>query len=261
MARWKRGLISFVVTIAIVLVVVLIPSQASALNIAISGPITADKPSVLCLTATLTFQAGELIPISNLEALISGATAVTIEFDPDGNVINVTGDLDASHVGASISRMEDYSYGYGYRTGYQSGYGYDFGYGYGYYAADTVVRYVICINTKYLTPGDHDVQVRVNTGEAVAESFNSSTHAFHLDGETINLSVVYNNVPWQRPAANFSTIGSMIPLASLEVLTIWDSVNQSWTTYTHPSWGHPSHVVNPGDAIWINVNTSKSFEM
>ena len=131
-AQWKRALISVGLTIAIVLAIVLIPFQASALDINVSGPSSVTKPATVCFTAALTFQNGERIPISSLQAIITGATAVTIAFDIDGNVISVTGDLNASQVSASITKLDEYGYGYGGRTGYESGYGYDFGYGYGY---------------------------------------------------------------------------------------------------------------------------------
>jgi hypothetical protein len=85
MAQWKRMLISIGVTVAIVLGIILIPSQASALEITVSGPTSVDKPDVVCFTATLTFQNGEIIPISSLEALITGETDVTIEFDARWN--------------------------------------------------------------------------------------------------------------------------------------------------------------------------------
>jgi|GEM_PF-2885649 len=182
MAHWKRVAISLGLTLAIVLSIILIPSQASALSITVSGPTSVYKPNQICFTATLTFQSGEVIPISSLEAVITGATAVTIVFNTEGSVTSVTGDLSASQIGASITRLDDISYGYGDRTGYENSYGYDFGYGYGYYAADTVVRYQICISTQYLTAGDHQIQVKVNTGmPGVKEYFTSNAYGFSVN--------------------------------------------------------------------------------
>ncbi len=182
MSQWKKVLISLGLTLAIVLTIVLIPSQASALDINVSGPTSVNKPSAVCFTATLTFQSGERIPISNLQAIISGATATTITFDTDGNVVGITGDLNAAQISASITRLDSYGYGYGGRTGYESGYGYDFGYGYGYYAADSVVRYTICFSTQYLNLGDHQIQVKVNTGlPGVKASFTSNSHSFRVE--------------------------------------------------------------------------------
>ena len=182
MSRWKKVLISLVLTIAIVSAIILIPSQASALDINVSGPTSVSKPAAICFTATLTFQSGESIPISSLQALITGATAVTITFDADGNVASVTGDLSSSQLGASITRLDSISYGYGYQAGYESGYGYDFGYGYGYYPADSVVRYRICVSTEYMALGDHQIQVKVNTGmPEVKGSFTSNIHSFRIE--------------------------------------------------------------------------------
>lgn len=183
MAYWKRVAISLGLTLAIVLSIVLIPSQASALSITVSGPTSVYKPNQICFTATLTFQSGEVIPISSLEAVITGATAVAIVFNTDGSVTSVTGDLNASQIGASITRLDDIGYGYGYRSGYESGYGYHyFGYGYGYYAADTVVRYQICISTQYLTAGDHQIQVKANAeGDSATASFTSDAHSFRVN--------------------------------------------------------------------------------
>lgn len=181
MARWKKVLISLGLTAAIVSAIILIPSQASALDINVSGSSSVSRPASVCFTATLTFQSGERIPISNLQAIISGATAVTITFDTDGNVAQVTGDLGASQIGASITKLDSISYGYGGRTGYESGYGYDFGYGYGYYPADSVVRYKICVSTEYMNLGDYQIQVKVNTGVAgVKETFTSNSHSFSV---------------------------------------------------------------------------------
>jgi len=181
MAQWKRVLISLGITTAVVLGIILIPFQASALSITLSGPTSVYKPNQICFNATLTFQNGEIIPISALQAIISGATNVTIGFDPDGNVISVTGDLNASQIGASITRTGEYGYGYGDRIGYEDGYGYHFGYGYGYYAANDVVSYEICISSTYLTLGAHQIQVKVNAaGDSVTASFTSNAHAFSV---------------------------------------------------------------------------------
>lgn len=261
MSHWKKVVISLGVTIAIVLGIVLIPSQTSALDITVSGPSSVDKPAVVCFTATLTFQSGERIPISSLEAILTGATDVTIVFDTDGNVTNVTGDLDASHVGASISRMEDYGYGYGYTTGYEGGYGYDFGYGYGYYADDSVVRYVICINTTYLTPGDHNIQVKVKTGmPAVNESFDSSLRAFHLDGTTTTFTTVWNEYTWERPGATLSQIDTIIGLGANEALSKWNNTTKQYESYIS-GLGGDNPTLNPGDPVWIGVTADKPFEM
>jgi len=185
MSQWKRVAISLGLTLAIVLSIILIPSQASALDVTVSGPTSVYKPNQICFDATLTFQNGDIIPISSLEAIITGATAVTIVFDTDGSVASVTGDLNASQIGASITRSEQYGYGYGYRTGYESGYGYHyFGYGYGYYGygGSNVVSYEICISTLYLTAGNHQIQVKVNAeGDSVTASFTSDAHSFRVN--------------------------------------------------------------------------------
>ncbi len=257
--RRLKLLISFALALAIVLMVVLLPLGASALTITISGPTSVDKLNTMCLTTTLTFQSGERIPIANIQAIISGATNITIEFDTNGNVTSVTGDLDASHIGASISRMETYDYGYGYRVGYQSGYGYGFGYGYGYSAADTVVRYVICFDSDYLTPGDHNLQVKVNTGESVKPSFSSGLHAFHVDGETITLYAGWNNVNWQRPAATFLEVDNLI--GNIGVLSWWDRANQRYESYVHGFPWNEDFIINPGDAVWVYKTTTETFEM
>jgi len=181
MAQWKRVLVSLGVTIAIVLGLVLIPPQASALDVTLTGTSSVYKPNQICFLATLTFQNGEIIPISSLEAIITGATNVTIAFDIDGNVQNVTGDLTAAQIGASITKTGEYGYGYGYRTGYEDGHGYQFGYGYGYYAVDDVVSYQICISSRYLTLGDHQIQVKVSAeGDSVTGTFTSNAHQFRV---------------------------------------------------------------------------------
>jgi len=192
--QWYKLIIASALTLAIVLILILLPLRATALDITISGAATSDKPNTMCLTASLTFQTSESIPITSIEAIISGATDVTIQFDVNGNVVSVTGDLTESYIGASISKMESYNYGYGYRIGYENGYQYDFGYGYGYgYSAGaTVVRYVICFDAEYLNTGDHNFQVKVNTGEVVKPSFSSDLHAFHITGTSLTLTVGWN---------------------------------------------------------------------
>ena len=261
----RRNLaIASALTLAIVLVLVMLPLQASALTVTISGSATVDKPNTVCLTTTLTFHNGERIPIANIQAIISGDTDITVEFDTDGVVSSVTGDLNASQIGASITKIDAYDYAYGNMTGYEGEDTYAFGFGYGYSADDTVVRYVICFDSQYLIPGDHNLRVKVNTGMSeVKEYFQSTQHAFHVNGTALTLTVGWNECTWNRPAATLQQIEAIIPLGgfgSNEALSKWNN-----TTKAYQSWisglGGDNPTVNPGDPVWIGVQSEKPFEM
>jgi len=205
------------------------PTPAPELTVDISSPTLVNKPAVACFTATLTFRDG-VIPLSNLDALITGATSITTSFDSDGSVTSVTGDLDAFHVGASTSKIGPF---------------------------DNVLIYSVCLNTIYLTPGDHQAQVKVDTE---TQSFFSPAHDFHLDGNDVTFTAVWNEQTWERPAKTLSEIDTIIGLAASEALSKWNNTTKEFESYIS-GLGGENPTVYPGDTVWIGVSADKPFEM
>jgi hypothetical protein len=166
-------------------------------NVQTAGAVKLTLPSVpspMCegnqytITAQITIESDELVPLSDILLTIDGATPVSANFYVDGTEIPSWSPKIVSVTFLGISHMERgvrYGYGYGYQSGYGIDthywdWGYGSGYGYGYGAGPVTLTYEIVLDTTGMTPGAYNARLRANL-EGSSDYFLSGQYPFTIN--------------------------------------------------------------------------------
>jgi hypothetical protein len=178
----KRKIVSFAVTVSIVLSLLALAQPTTAALITVSGPEEVTRPDAFTVATTVTLRSDEPVDVQHFRLTLSPESndaQVTVDFDAEGNILAVSpergvltrGGVRVTHLRQSLTitpRQRDGDVGYGY------GYGYGYGSGDRQFAFDVELdskafkdgRYVIGAGVAF--DGDADADV-VTSGQTTVE--------------------------------------------------------------------------------------------
>jgi len=183
----KMGSILSMLLVALVIVIILAagPVKAVSLNINFDDPL---KEYIQGETVTFTLNVeindpDVQLPISELTLDVNGASPKSCNFMADGS----------NSCGAEwnlVSATGYEAYGFGNNTVYNEGNQYDFGYGYGYgyNELNTILHYVIELDTNSMDAGSYDAVLKIDTGNAVIFDQQESFEIIEQFGTVINVN-------------------------------------------------------------------------
>lgn len=160
----KRKLVSFAVTVSIVLSLLALAQPTTAALVTVTGPREVSRPDTFTVSTTVTIRSEERVGVDRFRLTLSpdGDDAeVTVVFDADGEILAVSpargvvsrGGIRVSPLRRSLSitpQHPDGSVGYGY------------GYGYGYGSGDRQFAFDVQLDSKAFEDGRYVISVAVD---------------------------------------------------------------------------------------------------
>lgn len=178
----NRIITSLFLTLIIIASLVLVNVQpASAVTLDLSfSPASQCSGRPITITATITINSSEMVPINNILLYIDGSEVANFNVDGSINtngseVISITGPGAPSY-GYSLNR---YGYGYGSQAGFIGDHYWNWGYGYGYGYGPITLTYTIVLNTSGMATGAHTARLRANLVSS-ADYFLSPVETFTI---------------------------------------------------------------------------------
>lgn len=233
---------AFTLTLAMILGLFVNSRQAAAVQVVLNpaSQASVSPGTIVSFEASILFtDPNEVIPIANLELVLTGPTSHSITFGPLSSQPTGSTSVLSVFAGPPTQLGAGYGYAYGYapaRFGYIGGYGYAIsfgaGYGYGYVNAfPSAVGYIrsftytFNVNTTTLTAGTYTLMLYVNTGLGGVSQITSLQRSFTVTGgsggstttTTVASPVASATAP---PAASTTAISPVINFAAVSAATV-----------------------------------------